>query len=301
MSTTRLLAGSSGDDGLHGALENVAQLKSLHQVRVPDHAAVLDTDVGKVLVDVAHLLDTLVERSLRTEDGSISLHSLLHVETNLGSGLGTVSFAIMASVEFIEARGQASSPNLIEEIDSLQTGLSRDLLVGLSRGHGITDVVSDGTTEDDDIEEGVGTETVSTVHGNRSGFTSGVETRDDLVVAVLVDGDDLTSVAGRNTAHVVVNGGQDGDGLLGDIDTSEDGSGLRDTRQTLMENISGEMAELEVDVILLRTNTTTLADFDGHGTRDNVTGSKILGSRSITFHEAFTLGVQEVSSLTSRT
>jgi len=89
-----------------------------------------------------------------------------------------------------------------------------------------------------------------------------------------------------------VDGGQHRDRLLGNINTGEDSSGLRDTRETLMENLRRKMAELQVDVVLLRSNTTTLADLDGHRTRDDVTRSQILSSRRVTFHETFTLRVQ---------
>jgi hypothetical protein len=98
-----------------------------------------------------------------------------------------------------------------------------------------------------------------------------------------------------------VDGWQDRNGLLGNIDTREDGSSLRDTRKPLVENIGRKMAELKVDVILLGTNTATLTDFDGHGSGDDVTRRKILCRWCVTFHESFTFGVKEVSSLTTRT
>jgi hypothetical protein len=98
-----------------------------------------------------------------------------------------------------------------------------------------------------------------------------------------------------------VGGRQDGDRFLGNINAREDSSSFRDTRKTLLENIRREMAELEVDVIFLGTNTTALTNFDGHGARNNITRSKILGRRGVTFHEAFTLGIQEVASLSART
>ena len=100
---------------------------------------------------------------------------------------------------------------------------------------------------------------------------------------------------------VVVDGGQDGDGLLGDIDTREDGGGLRDTRETLVQDFGGEMAELKVAVILLRANTTTLTDLDRHATRHDITRGKILRSWGVTLHEALALRVEEVASLTART
>lgn len=98
-----------------------------------------------------------------------------------------------------------------------------------------------------------------------------------------------------------MDGRQNRDGLFGDIDAREDSRGLRDTRETLVENLSREMAELQVDVVLLGTNTTTLADLNRHRARDDIAGSKILRSGRVTFHEPLTLRVQQVSALTTRT
>ena len=68
-----------------------------------------------------------------------------------------------------------------------------------------------------------------------------------------------------------------------------------------MEDLGRQVAELEVDVVLLGTDTATLTDFDGHGTRDDVAGCKILRRRRITLHEPLTLRVEEVSTLTAGT
>jgi len=139
------------------------------------------------------------------------------------------------------------------------------------------------------------------VDGHASGLTAGEETRDNLVVALLIDSENLTGVASGDATHVVVDGGQDGDGLLGDVDTGENTGGLRDTGETLGKNLGGKMAELEVDVILLGADTAAVANLHGHGAGDDVTRGKILGGRSISLHETLTLGVEEVSTLTTST
>jgi hypothetical protein len=284
VSTTGLLSLGGGLGGLDGASQEVTELKSLNKIRVPDHAAVLGANLGELLVDVADLLDTLVERLLGTENGNIGLHDLLHGEADLVGGLGTVG-----------------SADLVDDVDGLGTGVSRDLVELLSRGEVVTDGVRNSTTEDDQIEEGVGAKTVSTVDGDAGSLTTGEETGNDLVLALGVLGDDLTGVLGRDTTHVVVDGGKNGDGLLADIDTSEDGGGLGDTGQTLVENLGGQVRKLEVDVVLVGTDTTALTDLHGHGTRDNVTRGKILGGGSVTLHESLTLGVEKVTTLTTRT
>lgn len=48
---TGFLAVGSGFSGLDGASEQVAELESLDEVRVPDHTAVLDTDLAECRVD----------------------------------------------------------------------------------------------------------------------------------------------------------------------------------------------------------------------------------------------------------
>ena len=102
------------------------------------------------------------------EDGSISLHGLLHVQTNLRGRKGT-----------------RRTPDLVQELHALETSLIRDLLVWLAGGQSLLDVVSASTTEDDDVEKGVGTETVSTVDRHASSLSSSIQARNNLVLAVL--------------------------------------------------------------------------------------------------------------------
>lgn len=265
------------------ASQQVSQLQSLNEIRVPDHAAVLDTDLGEHLVNLLDLLDTLVQRLLGTEDADISLHSLLHGQSDLGGALGAVRVA-----------------DLVEDLDGLGTSIGGD---GLGLGTGsevVTDGVGDGTTEDDQVQEGVGTKTVGTVDGDTGSLTAGEEARHDLVVAGLVHGQDLTSVSGRDTTHVVVDGREDGDGLLADVDTGENGGSLRDTGQTLGENLGGQVAELQVHVVLLGSDTTSLTNLHGHGSGDDITRGQILGGRGVTLHESLTLRVEKVTTLTTR-
>jgi len=74
--TSRFLSGGGGNNSLDGVLHNVPKLKSLdqiadrqhllpmsneHDLRVPDHTPVLDTDLIVRLVNIVHLLDTLIQ------------------------------------------------------------------------------------------------------------------------------------------------------------------------------------------------------------------------------------------------
>lgn len=266
------------------ACKQVAELKRLNKVRVPDHAAVLDTDVLVGGVNLVHLAHTLVQGLLGAEDRDISLHSLLHGKTNLSSSLGAVSIA-----------------DLIEDLNVLSTSIGSNRLELITRVEVVTDSVRDSAAKDDKIEKRVGTKTVGTMDRDRGGFTAGEKTRNDLIIAVLVDGDDLTGIASGDTTHVVVDGGKNGNGLLADINTSKDASSLRDTGQTLGKNLGRQMAELEVDVVLVGADTTAVTNFHGHGTRNDVARGKILGGRGVALHETLTLGVEKVTTLTTST
>jgi hypothetical protein len=74
--------------------------------------------------------------------------------------------------------------------------------------------VGNGTAKDNQVKKGIGAETVGSVDGHTGGFTGGEKTRDDLVVAVLVDGKNLTSVPSWDTTHVVMDGRKDRNRLL---------------------------------------------------------------------------------------
>lgn len=281
--TLRIFESNLGGHHLRAG-QKVPQLHGLDKVGVPDHAAVLDTDVLEHAIDLGDLANTRVQALLRPEHADLGLHGLLHGETDLGGALGAVR-----------------RPDLVEHLDGLGTGIGADGCVLGARGEVVADGVGDGTAENDQVEKGVGSETVGTVHGHASSLAAGKQTRNDLVVTALVDRENLTSVPRGNTTHVVVNSGQDGDGLLGNVDTGEDAGSLRDTGQTLVQDLRRQVAELQVDVVLVRADTTALADLHGHGTRDDVAGGKILGGRSVTLHETLTLRVQEVTTLTTGT
>ena len=284
VSTTRLLTGLSTNHSGVSLAHQVLELEGLHEISVPNHRAIRDLDISELLDNVVHLLATLLESLLSSEDSGVVLHGSLHLESEISGRNSTVS--ITEAIEVLEAS---------------TTSVSRKRSLLLTRLGDLADTVGSSTTEDDDIEEGVGTATVGTVDGGAGGLTSSEETLDDLLSVLLGGLEDLSEVVGRKTTHVVVDGGEDGDGLLGDIDTSEDGGGLRDTGKSLVEEIGGEVVEVEVDVILEGTDTASLADFHGHGTGDDITAGEILGGGGVSLHETLTLRVSEDTTFSSAT
>jgi hypothetical protein len=61
-----------------------------------------------------------------------------------------------------------------------------------------------------------------------------------------------------------VDGGDDGDGLFGDVDASENVSRLGDARQAKLERLGRQVMQLQEDVVLAWTYAATLANLDGH-------------------------------------
>jgi len=133
------------------------------------------------------LLDTLIERLLGPENGDICLHDLLHCAADLVGALGTVG-----------------GSDIIDGLDGVGTSVGRDLSVLLARGEAVSDGVGNGTTEDDQVEKGVGSETVGTVDRDTSSLTTCEKTWNNLVLASLVHSENLTSVLGWDTTHVVM-------------------------------------------------------------------------------------------------
>lgn len=55
----------------------------------------------------------------------------------------------------------------------------------LTRLEGLLDVVRACTTEDDDVKQGIGAETVCAVHGDAGSLTRSIQSRDNLVFTIL--------------------------------------------------------------------------------------------------------------------
>lgn len=179
------------------------------------------------------------------------------------------------------------------------TNLSKRL-GSLARLANLSNIERTRTSENDQIEKGVGAESISAVHTCTSSLAARVQALDDVVLAVLVS-DDLALPVGRHATHVVVHGWEYRNGLLGDVNAGEDVRRLRDTGQTLFKGLSRQVVKLQVDVILLGSDTATLSDLDGHRARDDVARGQVLGVRRVALHETLAFRVNQETAFTSRT
>ena len=89
VSTTALLARQRGDDGGLGAVEQVADLAGLQQVRVEHHALVGDRDLGVALAQLADLAERLVQHGLVAVDPDVVHHHVGQVLADLRGRLAT--------------------------------------------------------------------------------------------------------------------------------------------------------------------------------------------------------------------
>ncbi len=168
----------------------------------------------------------------------------------------------------------------------------------MTRLERLGDVESDSATKDNQVEQGVGSETVGAMHRRATGLTASVQARHHLILAVLVH-EDLTAPVGRYAAHVVVNGRQNRNRLLGDVHAGEDVRRLGDARQALLQRLGRYVMQLQVDVVLERAHAATLADLECDRTRDDITRGQVLGVGRVALHEALALRVDQEAALTT--
>ena len=112
--------------------------------------------------------------------------------------------------------------------------------------------------------------------------------------------EDFAVIVRGNTAHIVVHGRQHRDRLAGQVDTGKNLGRFGDTRQALVQHFWIKVIEVQVDVVLVRANAATFADFERHAARDDVARGEVFRVRSIALHEALALGIGEISALATR-
>ncbi|KAH3663545.1 hypothetical protein OGAPHI_004946 [Ogataea philodendri] len=284
VSTSTFLSGSGTGSSLSGTGKQVLQLKGLNQVRVPDHGSVGGLNSVKLTIDFGDLFHTLVQNVLFSEHSNVLLHALLHLESQFGCG--DISVSVSQTVEV----GDGLVTNVAWKLWQWSTWL---------------EVVSNGvrhsSSENDKVQQGVGSQTVGTVHRCTSGLTTCEKTRHNLIFTLLVLGQNLTGVLGWNTTHVVMHGWQNWNWLLGNVHTGENVSSFRNTWQSLLQHRGWQVGQLQVHVIFVGTNTSSSVDFHGDSSGNHISGSKILGGWCVSFHKSLTLAVQQVSTFSSGT
>src|SRR5690606_1766140 len=228
------------------------------------------------------LVDTLVQQIQGTEHTAVSLHG----HTNL-----------VAHILGLSARCAG-----FQTVDTVQRVLDGGLVDFLVRvcflGVRIHNVVARSATEHDQIQQGVRTQTVGTVHRRSGTFTDGVQTVDDLVLARWRLGHNLTVVVRGDTAHLVVDGWNHRDWVFDRVHVTELDRDFANRGQTFLDDVSTQVIQFQNHVAAIAT-TATFLDFLVHGAGHEVTWGQVFQGGSVTLHEALAVFIQQDTAFTA--
>src|SRR5690554_1821533 len=198
-----------------GNLIQVIQLQRFDTGSVECLAGIGQLGLANTLVDFFQQLQTLLHALAVTEYAEVQLHAVLQILANLGH-----VFTFGSSVQTIQARHGTLD---VFFGSAVNLKAAAQLLF---------DVQASRTTEYNQVQQGVTTQTVGTVNRHTSSLTTGKQARDRLVVAVFVLGQGLATYVGGNTAHHVVTGRNHRNRLFNRVNVREGTGQLTDTRQT---------------------------------------------------------------------
>ena len=187
------------------ALQQVLQFQGLHQVGIPHQGTVGRAYPVERPVDGIHFRDAFSQYFPAAEHGRIGLHGALH-----------------AVAYFSGARVAAGITSAVEARQGSFGGGSAQ---GLVRGAGFDfpgGAQGRGAAEYDQVEQAVRTQAVGAVHRNAGRLADGHEAGNDTVEVAVLQRNHLAVVIGRDTAHVVMHRGEDGDGRPADVHPGED-------------------------------------------------------------------------------
>ena len=127
---------------VHGGLRvghEVVELECLYQVGVPNQRSVGELEVVQLRGDVVDARASVGERLLRSEDGGVLLHHLLH-----------------RLAKHRRRRRALGVANLFETFDGVRSGVVGDLTVRCALFELARDCVGARSTEDDDVQQRIG-------------------------------------------------------------------------------------------------------------------------------------------------
>src|SRR5690554_6390651 len=226
-----------------GNLIQVIQLQRFDTGSVECLAGIGQLGLANTLADFFQQLQTLLHALAVTEYAEVQLHAVLQILANLGH-----VFTFGSSVQTIEARHGTLDDFFGSDID---LKAAAQLLF---------DVPASRTTEYNQVQQGVTTQTVGTVHRHTSSLTTGKQARDRLVVAVFVLGQGLATYVGGNTGHPIVTGRDHRNRLFNRVNVREGTGQLTDTRQTQVQGFFTQVIQLQQYVILVRATTAAFQD-----------------------------------------
>ena len=131
------------------------------------------------------------------------------------------------------------------------------------------------------------------MHRHAGALPGGVQPRHrSCVVAQHLSGD-----GGGDATHHVVAGGVDRNQFLHRVDTEVGAGELGDVGQFRLQHVCAEVADVDVDVVLVRTCPAALQHLEHHRPRDDVARGQVDDRGGVAFHESLALAVEQPAAL----
>ena len=280
MGAPAFLARLGGHDGGQRIRHQVGQFQRLHQVAVPDQAAIGHLDVLHPAGNPYHLAHALGQSPVGSEYRRIRLHRLLHPQAQLGRRRPAIGMA-----QRVEPRQRPVHRRTVH------------LRYGLRPVHHLPRPDRRRPAEDDKVDQTVRPQPVRAMHAGTARLAHGHQPRLHPVGVIRRRVQHLAPVIRRNPAHVVMHRRQHRDRLPRDIDAGKDARTLRNPRQAQLQRLPRQVVEVEVDVVLLLAHAPPLADLERHAAADHIARGQVLVGRRIALHEPLALGIGEIPPL----
>ena len=164
---------------------------------------------------------------------------------------------------------RAAAFGVAEFVEPLESEVGAVLRQFFLKGIGLDDfgeAQARSPAEDHEVDQAVGSEPVGSVNRHARSFANGEQARHHCVRVAVLQRDDLSVVVRGDSAHIVVDGGDHGDRLAGQIDSRESLGGFGDPGQPFVEDLRIEMVKVEEDMVLVLANSAPFSNLHGHRT-----------------------------------
>ena len=133
--------------------------------------------------------------------------------------------------------------------------------VGVAFGDGFTRSQGGGTAKNNQVEQGIRSESIGAVDGDAGRFANGHQSWYRSCFAV-AEGLDFGLEIGRNPAHVVMNRWEDRHRLLMDVNARKDSCGFSDSREPFINNRPVDMLQVEMDIVAIWATASAFLNLD---------------------------------------
>jgi len=155
-----------------------------------------------------------------------------------------------------------SVKDFVESSNRLLSGVGGQGFLGLTGLVVFSSGLGGSSSENYQIKKRVSSESVGSVDGSTGSFSARSQSGDKDIVAIFVLSEHLSLPVSGNSSHVVMNGRQDRDRLLGGVDSSEDLCGFENSGKSLVKGFRGQVVQVKMNMILEGSNTSSFENLD---------------------------------------